>query len=72
MKRHSIIETYANGKAKIDNSIMIALATVQNGMPYARNVNAFYEDSSFYVITYALSNKMKQIAKSPYVAISGD
>lgn len=51
---------------------MIALATVQNGMPYARNVNAFYEDSSFYVITYALSNKMKQIAKSPYVAISGD
>ena len=51
---------------------IIALATVEAGMPYARNVNAFYEDGAFYIITYALSNKMKQIAKNPTVAIAGD
>ena len=63
-------EKILNERFNKDN--IIALATVQDGMPYVRNVNGFYEDSSFYVITYALSNKMKQIEKSPYVAISGD
>lgn len=51
---------------------IIALATVKDGIPYVRNVDAFYEDGAFYVITYALSNKMKQIEKNPDVAISGD
>ena len=51
---------------------IIALATVDADMPYVRNVNAFYEDGVFYIITYALSNKMKQIAKNPTVAIAGD
>ncbi|MBD5503266.1 MAG: pyridoxamine 5'-phosphate oxidase family protein [Lachnospiraceae bacterium] len=51
---------------------IIALATVESGMPYVRNVNAFYEDGAFYIITYALSNKMNQIAKKPDVAIAGD
>lgn len=51
---------------------VIALATLENGIPYVRNVNAFYEDGIFYIITYALSNKMKQIKKNPNVAISGD
>ena len=36
---------------------VIALATVEQEMPYVRNVNAYYEDGSFYIITYALSNK---------------
>ena len=63
-------EKILNERFNKDN--IIALATVQDGMPYVRNVNGFYEDSSFYVITYALSNKMKQIEKNPYVAISGD
>ncbi len=63
-------EKILNERFNKDN--IIALATVQDGMPYVRNVNGFYEDSSFYVITYALSNKMQQIEKSPYVAISGD
>ena len=35
----------------------------ENGMPCVRNVDAYYEDGAFYVITYALSNKMKQIEK---------
>ena len=37
-----------------------------------RSVDAFYEDGSFYVLTYALSGKIKQIQKNPDVAISGD
>ena len=51
---------------------VIALATTENGIPYVRNVNAYYEDGAFYIITYALSNKMKHIGKSPTVAIAGD
>ncbi len=51
---------------------VIALATEENGMPYVRFVNAFYEDRYFYVITHRLSNKMKQIANNPIVAISGE
>ncbi len=51
---------------------VIALATTENDIPYVRNVNAYYEDKAFYVITYGLSNKMKQIEKNPVVAIAGD
>ena len=51
---------------------IIALATVENGMPYVRNVDGYYEDGAFYVLTYALSDKMKQIEKDPLVAIAGD
>lgn len=40
---------------KKDN--IIALATQENGIPYVRNVNAFYENGAFYIITYALSSK---------------
>ena len=66
------LETKKILNERFNKDNIIALATVQDGMPYVRNVNGFYEDSSFYVITYALSNKMKQIEKSPCVAISGD
>lgn len=51
---------------------VIALATVDRTTPWVRGVNAYYEDRSFYVVTYALSNKMRQIGKNPAVAISGD
>ena len=51
---------------------VIALATVEHEVPYVRKVNAYYEDGSFYIITYALSNKIKQIEKNPNVAIAGD
>lgn len=51
---------------------VIALATIENNIPYVRSVNAFYYDKAFYVITYALSNKMKQIENNPIVAISGE
>ena len=51
---------------------VIALATVENGMPYVRSVNAFYENKAFYIITYAFSNKIRQIKENPVVAISGE
>lgn len=51
---------------------IIALATVENGVPYARNVNAYYENGAFYIITCARSNKIKQIKNNPVVAIAGD
>lgn len=51
---------------------VIALATLQNEVPYVRYVNAYYENGAFYIITYALSNKIKQIENNPSVAIAGD
>lgn len=51
---------------------VIALATTENDIPYVRSVNAYYEEKAFYVITYGLSNKMRQIEKNPNVAIAGE
>ena len=51
---------------------IISLATSEENIPYVRYVNAYYEDGAFYIITYALSGKMKQIEKNPVVAIAGD
>lgn len=58
---------FGNGRDNI-----MALATVQDNIPYVRTVDAYYENSAFYVITHALSKKMKQIEKNPVVAISGE
>lgn len=51
---------------------VIALATVENEVPYVRYVNAYYENGAFYVITYALSNKIKHMEQNSHVAIAGD
>lgn len=51
---------------------IIALATMEDNMPSVRYVNAYYEKGSFYVITYGLSNKMRQIERNPNVSIAGD
>ena len=59
-------------KERFGKDTVISLATVEDGLPFVRNVNAYYEDGSFYVITYGLSNKMRQISQNPNVAISGD
>lgn len=40
---------------------IISLETTENTTPYVRYVNAYYENGAFYVITHALSNKMKHI-----------
>ena len=51
---------------------VIALATIENEVPYVRYVNAYYENGAFYIITYALSNKMKHIENNPAIAIAGE
>ena len=51
---------------------IIALATTENETPYVRYVNAYYENGAFYIITYALSSKMKHIKNNPVVAIAGE
>lgn len=51
---------------------LIALATVEDGIPYVRTVDAVYVGGAFYVVTYSLSGKMQQIAKNPTVAICGE
>lgn len=51
---------------------VIALATTEEGVPHVRYVNAYYEEGAFYVITYGLSNKMRQIKNNPVVAIAGE
>jgi general stress protein 26 len=35
-------------------------------------VDALYEDGAFYVVTWAKSSKMQQIAKNPAVAVCGE
>lgn len=57
---------------RFGNDNIIALATTMDNKPYVRSVNSFYENGSFYVLTYGLSNKMKQIHQNPCVAIAGD
>ena len=59
-------------KERFGKDCIIALATTENGVPYVRNVNAYYENGAFYVITHKLSGKMKQIAKNPAVAVAGE
>ena len=51
---------------------VIALATIENGIPYVRYVNAYYENGAFYIITYALSNKIKHIENNSTIAIAGE
>ena len=51
---------------------LLSVATVEEGRPFVRIVNSYYEDGAFYVVTYAKSNKMRQIAKNPAVAICGE
>ena len=51
---------------------IIALATTKNEMPHVRYVNAYYENGAFFIITHALSNKMRHINDNPVVAIAGE
>lgn len=65
-----LTENIMNERFGKDN--VIALATAQNNVPYVRGVNAYYENGAFYVITYLLSEKMKQLSENPHCAISGE
>lgn len=59
-------------KERFGHDSLIALATTDGTIPAVRTVNSYYENGAFYIVTYALSNKMQQIQKNPNVAICGD
>ncbi|QSX06470.1 pyridoxamine 5'-phosphate oxidase family protein [Sedimentibacter sp. zth1] len=52
------------------HDVAMPLATVNGEKANLRVVNAYYKDKAFYITTYALSNKMKEIKLNPYVAIN--
>jgi general stress protein 26 len=51
------------------HDVAVSLATVSGGRPNVRVVNAYFAEDAFYITTYGLSNKMKEIAANPHVAI---
>ncbi len=65
-------ETEAMIAERFGRDQLLALATCDGDTPHVRAVNAYYDSGTFYVITYALSNKMHQIANNPKVALCGD
>ena len=65
-------EKFGNGK---DNIIALATIAVEpsadgNPRPFVRDVDAYYEDGVFYVVTWGESRKMQEIAKNQEVAIA--
>lgn len=65
-------EKFGNGK---DNVISLATISLEKGAddnpkPCVRDVDAYYDDKVFYIVTHALSSKVKQLVNNPDVAIS--
>jgi general stress protein 26 len=54
------------------HDVPLSLATTDGVRPWVRIVNSYYEDGSFYVVTYALSNKIKHIEKNQEVAVCAE
>lgn len=67
-----IEERCGNGKDNIISLATIAIEPNADGksQPYVREVDAYYEDGVFYVVTWAKSTKMQQIAQNPEVAFT--
>lgn len=65
-------EKFGNGKDNVIALATIALEPAADGRPrpVVRDVDAYYEDGVFYVVTWAESSKMKQIAQNNEVGIA--
>ncbi|MBU3187445.1 pyridoxamine 5'-phosphate oxidase family protein [Clostridium estertheticum] len=50
--------------------VAMPLATVNGDKANIRVINAYYKENAFYITTYSLSNKMKEITKNPNVALN--
>lgn len=57
---------------RFSHDSLISLATAVEQTPHVRHVNAYYDSGAFYVLTHALSGKMRQIALNPQVALAGE
>lgn len=67
-----IDEKFGNGK---DNNISLATIALEPSAdgkpcPNVRVVDAYYENGTFYVVTYGKSNKMLQIAQNSEVSVA--
>lgn len=56
---------------RFGHDTLLSVATIDGNKPAVRTVNSYYENGVFYVVTYSLSNKMKQIKNNPAVAVCG-
>ena len=65
-------ETQSLMEQRFSHDCLIALATLDNGAPAVRTLDAYYEDGAFYAVTDERSGKVQQIKKNPTVAICGD
>lgn len=63
-------ETISVMKELYGKDTAMSLATVNGDKANIRIVNAYYKENTFYITTYALSNKMKEILKNPNVALN--
>ena len=50
--------------------VAMSLATVNGDKANVRVINAYYNENIFYITTYSLSNKMKEITINPNVALN--
>ncbi len=68
-----IQEKFGNGKDNVISLATIAREASADGKPrpVVRSVDAYYEDGTFYVVTYEKSNKMRQIAQNSEVSVAG-
>lgn len=57
---------------RFGHDTVLSLATLDGKTPAVRMVNSYYENGVFYTVTYALSNKIKQIETNPTVAVCGE
>jgi uncharacterized pyridoxamine 5'-phosphate oxidase family protein len=66
-----LLEEQVGNKDGLISLSTIALEPGPDGKsrPAARIVDAYYEDGAFYIVTYATSGKMQQIAQNPEVAV---
>ena len=63
-------EKFGGNKDNTISLATIAREPAEPPRPVVRDVDAYYEDGKFFVVTYAKSNKMQQIAQNPEVAIA--
>lgn len=65
-------ERCGNGKDNLISLATIALEKNEEGnpRPCVRDLDAYYEDGSFYIVTWAKATKMEQIAVNKEVAFS--
>ena len=72
MDREKLEKALSIVTERFGHDTLLSLATLSGERPDVRIVDSYYENGSFYTITYALSNKMKQIEKNPVVAVCGE